>query len=97
MKRLTIRNAPIVIKQIQDEIRKNAGTRYDHRLHAILLVKQGISCAETARLLGDSERTVETWVAKYDRDGLAGLYEELAEEEIPLCGPSAEHITSKND
>jgi len=58
---------------LQDEIRRNDEARYDHRLHAILLVAQGMSCPEVAKLLGDGKRTVEYWVNNFEKHGLAGL------------------------
>jgi transposase len=48
---------------------------YDHRLHGVLLVAQGMTCPEVARLLGDSPRSVENWVHRFDQRGLAGLTE----------------------
>ena len=60
---------------IQDEIRRNADSRYEHRLHAVLMVAQEISCAEVARILGDSERIVQKWVKDYNQKGLNALYD----------------------
>lgn len=73
MKRLIIQDAPMIIMGLQDEIRRNNEARYDHRLHAILLVAQGMSCPEVAKLLGDGKRTVEYWVNNFEKHGLAGL------------------------
>lgn len=58
---------------LQDEIRRSKDARYDHRLHAILLVTQGVSCPEVARLLGDAPRTVQTWVHRFENKGFSGL------------------------
>lgn len=60
---------------LQDEIRRSDESRYDHRLHGVLLVAQGMTCPEAARLLGDSPRSVEYWVRRFEEDGLAGLRE----------------------
>ena len=51
------------------------GSRYDHRLHGVLLVAQGITCPDVAPLLGDAPRSVEYWVHRYEQQGLAGLRE----------------------
>lgn len=75
MKRLTIPDAQTVILGLQDEIRRSHDARYDHRLHAIILVAQGLSGHEVARLLGDSPRTVAYWVSRFIDEGLAGLIE----------------------
>lgn len=60
---------------LQDEIRRSEDSRYDHRLHAVLLVAKGLSCPKAAELLGDSERTVRYWVERYNAEGLPGLVE----------------------
>jgi len=65
----------MVILGLQDEIRRSEEARYDHRLHGVLLVAQGMTCPEVARWLGDSPRTVEYWVHAFEDLGLAGLLE----------------------
>jgi len=72
MRPLTI-NDPDVILGLQDEIRRSEEARYDHRLHGILLVAQGMTSPEVAKLLGDAPRTVQYWVKRFEQDGLAGL------------------------
>ena len=73
MKALIIDNAEDVILALQDEIRRNDEARYDHRLHALLLVAQGMSCRQVAQLLGDSPRIVAYWVNRFENEGFAGL------------------------
>src|SRR3972149_899611 len=75
MKRLTVADAPTIVLGLQDEIRRSEESRYDHRLHGVLLVAQGMSCPEGSRLLGDAPRTVEYWVGRFETQGLAGLVE----------------------
>jgi transposase len=75
MKPLTIKNAADMTLVLQDEIRRSEESRYDHRLHGVLLIAEGMSCPEVARLLGDSPRTVEYWVQRFEEKGLAGLAE----------------------
>lgn len=75
MKPLTIADASTIVLGLQDEIRRSEESRYDHRLHAVLLVAQGSNCPEVARLLGDAPRTVENWVHRFESRGLAGLVE----------------------
>lgn len=62
-----------MIFALQDEIRRSREARYDHRLHAVLLVAQGVSCTKAASLLGDSPRTVHYWVNRFEEEGFAGL------------------------
>jgi transposase len=47
-----------------------------HRLHSVVLVLNGLSCSETARLYGDSARSVAYWVKRFEAEGVAGLEEE---------------------
>jgi transposase len=75
MKALTISDQENMIMALQDEIRRNDASRYDHRLHGVLLVAQGLTCPKVAELLGDSPRSVVNWVQRFEADGLAGLSE----------------------
>ena len=75
MKALTIADAESIVLGLQDEIRRSEESRYDHRLHGVLLVAQGLTCPEVAGLLGNAPRTVEYWVRSFEERGLAGLLE----------------------
>ncbi len=48
-------------------------SRYDHRLHGILLVSQCINCYQVSTWLGQHSTTVERWVKKFEKHGFAGL------------------------
>ena len=76
MKPLRITDAEDMVLAIQDEIRRSDEARYDHRLHALLLIAQGMSCHKAARLLGDAPRTVAYWVQRFEREGFAGLVDD---------------------
>lgn len=73
MKRIPISDNETVIFILQEEIRRSYEARYDHRLHAVLIVAQGLSCRKTATLLGDSPRSVAYWVNRFEAEGLSGL------------------------
>lgn len=75
MKPLTISDKENMIMAIQDEVRRNDESRYDHRLHGVLLVAQGMTCPRVAQLLGNSHHTVVNWVRRFETHGLAGLSE----------------------
>ena len=75
MRPLRIAEGDSIILGLQDEIRRSQDSRYDHRLHGVLLVAQGMTCPEVARLLGAAPRSVEYWVHRFQRKGLAGLRE----------------------
>ena len=53
---VTAADAGNVVPGLQDEIRRSQEARYDHRLHGVLLVAQGLNCSQVAELLGDSPR-----------------------------------------
>lgn len=88
MKPLLVPDAANVILALQDEIRRSGESRYDHRLHGVLLVAQGLSCTEVARLLGDSPRTVHNWVHQFEKFGLAGLTEGQRSGRLPRLSAS---------
>jgi len=73
MKKSIISDAETVILILQDEIRRSYEARYDHRLHAVLMVAQGQSCNKVSELLGDSPRAVAYWVNRFEAEGLSGL------------------------
>ena len=75
MRAITIEDAEEMLLVLQDEIRRSEEARYDHRLHGVLLVAQGMSAPQVAQFLGDGARTVEYWVKRFNAEGLAGLIE----------------------
>jgi hypothetical protein len=75
MRALTIAESADIVLGLQDEIRRSEESRYDHRLHGVLLVAQGATCPQVGHWLGDSPRTVEYWVHRFESQGLAGLRE----------------------
>jgi transposase len=75
MRRLEIGDAEIMRIAVQQEIVRSEESRYDHRLHGILLVLSGMNCYEVAELFGQSPRTVEYWVQRFEQNGFAGLQE----------------------
>src|SRR5207244_853676 len=75
MRPLQVADAQTIILGLQDEIRRSEESRYDHRLHGVLLVAQGMTCPEVSRLLGDAPRSVEYWVRRFEARGLGGLVE----------------------
>ena len=60
---------------IQQEIGRSEESRYDHRLHGLLLVTAGQSCREVAQLLGEDPSTVQRWIGRFEENGLEGLRE----------------------
>jgi len=73
MKRIVIHDAKQAMGIIQDEIQKTDETRYQHRLHCILLIADGKTCAEVSSLFKDGLRTVQYWTKRFNQDGIDGL------------------------
>lgn len=73
MRKLEIKDADIMQIAVQEEILRSEESRYDHRLHGILLVCSGLSCNEVAKLFGQSPRTVQYWISRFEDSGFAGL------------------------
>ena len=61
--------------EIWAEIHRDKFARNEHRLHAVLLVIQGLSRRKVADLLGDSPVTVAYWARKFKTEGIDGLLE----------------------
>ena len=64
-----------MILGLQDEIRRNPESRYNHRLHGLLLIAQSMSRLQVVQLLEDAPRTVQYWVRRFEQKGLAGLWD----------------------
>ena len=77
MRRLEIADADIMRIAVQQEILRSEESRYDHRLHGVLLCCSGFSCCEVAEVLGQSARTVQYWLRRFAKSGFAGLQEGL--------------------
>ena len=80
MRKLEVKDAEIMRIAVQQEILRSEESRYDHRLHGVLLVCSGLSCPEVAKLLGHGPRTIQYWVRRFEESGFAGL------EETPRAG-----------
>lgn len=73
MRKLEIKDAEIMRIAVQNEITRSEESRYDHRLHGILLVSSGFSCYQVAELFGHSPRTIQYWVQRFEQSGFAGI------------------------
>lgn len=72
---MKISHADLKRLAIRQEIERSEESRYDHRLHALLLVSVGRSCTEVAQWFGESSTTVQRWLRRFEEDGFAGLHE----------------------
>lgn len=75
MRKLAIEDRDTMQLAIQQEIWRSEESRYNHRLHGVLLVSKGFSCYEVAELLGQNATTIERWVKRFNQKGFAALYE----------------------
>jgi transposase len=75
MRKLEIADAEMMQLAIRQEIDRSEESRYDHRLHGLLLVSSGRSCTEVGHLFGESPTTVQRWVWRFEQSGFAGLRE----------------------
>ena len=73
MRKFEIKDAAIMEIAVQQEIQRSEESRYDHRLHGILLICKGFSCAEVAGFFNHSPRTIQYWVKRFEEEGFAGL------------------------
>jgi transposase len=75
MRKLQIADPEVMRIAIQQEIARSDESRYDHRLHGLLLITGGQSCQQVAALFGEDRRTVQRWVKRFETHGLAGMRE----------------------
>ena len=54
MRKLQIEDADVMRLALQQEIARSEESRYDHRLHGLLLVTAGQSCRQVADLFGEN-------------------------------------------
>ena len=75
MRKLQIDHSGALRIAIQQEIGRSEESLYGHRLHGLLLLTAGHSCAEVAALFGEDETTVQRWVHRFEQGGLRALRE----------------------
>lgn len=77
MQKLTVSDTKEMRIALQQEIVRSEDSRYDHRLHGVLLVASGQSCYEVAKLFGHSPRSIEYWITRFNESGFAGLQDSI--------------------
>lgn len=75
MRKLEIADPEVVRIAIRQQILRSDESRYNHRLHGLLLVTGGHTCQQVAELFGEDRRTVQRWVKTFEQHGLDGLRE----------------------
>jgi transposase len=75
MRKLVVADSQMMQLAIRNEIARSPESRYDHRLHGVLLVSNGLTCRTVADYLGQDPVTVQRWVRRFNERGFAGLAE----------------------
>lgn len=73
MKKMEIKDAELMQIAIRQEIDRSEESRYDHRLHGVLLVASNYTCTNVAHLFGEDRRTIQRWVSRFETSGFDGL------------------------
>ena len=90
MKKLTIPQDKR--REIIDEIRRNEDSKYDHRLHGILLVANGMNPYMVSGAIGNSPKSIENWVNIFLEEGFEGLREPKRSGRPPRLSSMMEQI-----
>jgi transposase len=91
MRRLQISDRDVIKMSIQQEILRSEESRYDHRLHGVLLICAGMSCYQVADLFCHSPRTIQSWVNRFEERGFAGLWDDERTGRPSVLNKSALH------
>lgn len=75
MRKLQIECTEAIRIAILQEIERSEDSRYDHRLHGLLLLAAGHSCRQVAGFFGEDDTTVQRWARRFERGGLLALRE----------------------
>ena len=73
MRKLQIEDSDIMRIALQQEIQRSEESRYDHRLHGVLLVSHGLSCTQVGYYLGENPVTIQRWVHRFNEQGFGAL------------------------
>lgn len=73
MNRLQVTHPEAARDALRQMLDSSPQSRFEHRLHCVLLVSAGHGCHEVAKVFGDDARTVQRWVQKFLRCGTDGL------------------------
>lgn len=62
-----------LLETLRREVKRSSGSRYEHRLHALLLMVSGFTATQVAAVFGEDPRTVRRWISAFENHGLPGL------------------------
>jgi transposase len=75
MRTLKFADAEVMQVAIRQEIDRSEESRYDYRLHGVLLVASGRSCTAVSQVFGEDATTAQRWVRRFEHRGFAGLHD----------------------
>ena len=75
MKQLILKDAELMNIAIMQEIHRSDESKYDHRLHGLLLISNGYDSYKVAEMFGQNATSVQRWVKKFNESGFSGLRE----------------------
>ena len=74
-RKLAIRNPEKIACQIRSLVFETARTRFQVRLHTVLLIACGMPVPELAKIYGIAPTTIHRWIHRLNRQGITGLKE----------------------
>ena len=66
-------NSRHTIEELQTLYRTEKNAKLAQRIHGIYLANKGLTCPEIMDITGAARRTVQQWVHRYNKRGIAGL------------------------
>jgi transposase len=73
MKQLFVKEPVLMQIAIQQEIQRSEESRYDHKLHGVLLIANGYDSYQVGDMFGQNPTTIQRWVKRFNESGFAGL------------------------
>jgi transposase len=58
---------------LRNAVLRSEEARYDHRLHGVLLISQGMPCYEVGEIFGHDSPTIQRWIRSFETRGFSGL------------------------
>ncbi len=96
MRRITIKNQEEAKAVIRTAIHSTSEARLQHRLHCMLLICDGRTPAEVVALFGDSMRTIQYWIKRYNEAGIEALRDPIRTGRIPRLLVEDEEILAQD-
>lgn len=75
MRQLKLHDAELMQIAIQQEIHRSEESKYDHRLHGLMLIANGYDSYKVAEMFGQNPTTVQRWIKRFNESGFSGIRE----------------------